>query len=199
MPYISAPYRTHSLVNNIRSSILQVPIAETGGRQIDLAPWPESIDKNGIVKFRDNGRPEAKKMRSKACKPDVLIFATGYKQEFCFLDKSYATPDEANIRNIWKSGDETVGFIGFVRPSFGKSSVRSSFPNDSHSTKNLDLANSFLKEPSHHSLSFKHNFGFWPCWAVSPTVLRMRKSIASEFHLAVGFNTASTTNLMRTN
>jgi dimethylaniline monooxygenase (N-oxide forming) len=121
MPYISAPYRTRSLLNDIRSSILQVPIADVGERQIDLAPWPESIDEKGVVKFRDNGRPEAKKMCGKVCKPDVLIFATGYKQEFPFLDESYVTPSEANIRNIWKIGDQTVGFIGFVRPSFGES------------------------------------------------------------------------------
>jgi dimethylaniline monooxygenase (N-oxide forming) len=120
MPYISAPYRQKSLLNDIRSGILQVPIADTGGRQIDLAPWPEYIEK-GIVKFKDNERPEAEVMRNKVVKPDILIFATGYKQEFPFLDSSYITPGETNIRNIWKSGDESVGFIGFVRPSFGTS------------------------------------------------------------------------------
>jgi dimethylaniline monooxygenase (N-oxide forming) len=125
MPYISAPYREKSLLNNIRSSILQVPIADTGGRQIDLAPWPQYINEKGIVQFKDNGRPVAEVMRNKVVKPDVLIFATGYKQEFPFLDSSYITPGEANIRNIWKSGDESVGFIGFVRPSFGTSTFSS--------------------------------------------------------------------------
>ena len=95
MPYISAPYRTRSLLNDIRSSVLQVPVADTGERQIDLALWLESVDEKGVVKFRDNGRPEAKKIRSKVCKPDALIFATGYKQEFPFLDESYVTPSKA--------------------------------------------------------------------------------------------------------
>lgn len=58
-------------------------------------------------------------MRDNVSKPDMLIFATGYRQEFPFLDDTYITPGEANIRNIWKSGDESLGFIGFVRPSFG--------------------------------------------------------------------------------
>jgi dimethylaniline monooxygenase (N-oxide forming) len=121
MPYISAPYRIQSQVNNVRASILQVPIADTADRHIDLAPWPESIDENRIVKFLDNGLPETERMRCKVCKPGVLIFASGYRQEFPFSDDSYINPGEANIRNIWECGDETVGFIGFVRPSFGVS------------------------------------------------------------------------------
>jgi dimethylaniline monooxygenase (N-oxide forming) len=59
IPYISATYRTHSLLNDIRSSILQVLIVDTGDRQIDLAPWLEFVDEKGIVHFRENGGPEA--------------------------------------------------------------------------------------------------------------------------------------------
>jgi dimethylaniline monooxygenase (N-oxide forming) len=39
MPYISAPYREEgeaSIVHKIRSSLIQVPIADTHGRHIDL-------------------------------------------------------------------------------------------------------------------------------------------------------------------
>ncbi|OCL07498.1 hypothetical protein AOQ84DRAFT_398435 [Glonium stellatum] len=97
MPYISAPYRLSSLLERIRSNILQVPLTDTKGRQIDLAPWPECIDKNGVVHFQDTGRPEAQRMRTVRCKPDI----------------------DVDIRRIWKNGDETVAFIGFVRPSFG--------------------------------------------------------------------------------
>jgi hypothetical protein len=63
--------------------------------------------------------PRHREMREKVVKPDLLIFATGYKQEFSFSDSNYPTPAQADIRSIWKSGDESVGFIGFVRPSFG--------------------------------------------------------------------------------
>jgi dimethylaniline monooxygenase (N-oxide forming) len=123
MPYISAPYREQSLINDIRSSILQVPIADTGGRQIYLAPWPEVINEKGIVHFKDNGRPEAGRMRRRVVRPDVIVFATGYKQEFPFLDSSYITPAAADIRNIWKRGHESVGFTGFFRLSFGIASI----------------------------------------------------------------------------
>jgi dimethylaniline monooxygenase (N-oxide forming) len=122
MPYISAPYRrSNSLVQRIRSKIAQVPLPTTNGRVIDLAPWPEYIDKQGIIHFSENGRLEAERMRNIHRPVDILVFATGYTQEFPFLDgQSYPRPEDADIRRIWKDGDESVGFIGFVRPSFGE-------------------------------------------------------------------------------
>jgi dimethylaniline monooxygenase (N-oxide forming) len=119
MPYISAPYRSDNLVQKIRSSIIQIPIAETNGRQIDLAPWPSHIDHSGVVHFKNNHRPEYERMKDKKIKPDIVIFATGYRQEFPFLDSSYALPKDCNVREMWKLGDESVAYIGFVRPSFG--------------------------------------------------------------------------------
>lgn len=120
MPYISAQYRTSSLLNSLRSFIAQVPIHNTQGRKIDLAPWPKEVDENGRVKFEDNGRPEAQFMRGKNCRPDIVILATGYNQCFSFLDDIYPRAADANMRGIWKEGCETVSFIGFVRPSFGR-------------------------------------------------------------------------------
>ena len=42
-------------------------------------------------------------------------------QKFDFFDVSseYATAGEADIRDVYKKGDETVSFIGFVRPGVG--------------------------------------------------------------------------------
>lgn len=120
MPYISEQYRTSTLLNKIRSRIVQVPLVDTHGRKIDLAPRPKEIDEKGVVIFTENGRPEAEVMKEKVCKPDVLILATGYTQDFSFLDNTYPTPQDATVRNVWKENDETVGFVGFIRPSFGK-------------------------------------------------------------------------------
>jgi dimethylaniline monooxygenase (N-oxide forming) len=120
MPYISKQYRTNSFVNSLRSYIAQVPLANTHDRMIDLAPFPKEIDEKGVVRFVENGRAEAEVMRKKVCKPDVLVLATGYTQSFPFLDSTYPTPNQANMRTVWKEGDSTVGFIGFLRPSFGK-------------------------------------------------------------------------------
>jgi len=121
MPYISLQYRTNGLVNRIRSKIAQVPIINTHRCEIDLAPWPKYIDEKGVVHFINNGRPEAEVMKKKICRPDVLILATGYTQSFPFLDSTYPSFNDADIRNIWKEGDESIAFIGFIRPSFGRS------------------------------------------------------------------------------
>lgn len=119
IPYLNAQYRNPSLLNRIRALFINLPIKDTGDKVIDLAPWPDYIGSDGVVKFQESGRPEAEVMKSKICKPDILIFATGYKAAFPFLNSTYPTFHEADRRGIWKTGDESVGFIGFVRPAMG--------------------------------------------------------------------------------
>ncbi|KEF51282.1 uncharacterized protein A1O9_12632 [Exophiala aquamarina CBS 119918] len=75
-------------------------IPDTNGRTIDLAPWPDHIDKDGIIHFVDNGRPEAKRMSRIKRKVDMMIMATGYTQTFPFLDATYPRPEDADIRRI---------------------------------------------------------------------------------------------------
>jgi dimethylaniline monooxygenase (N-oxide forming) len=119
--YISAPYRPKvpSTIEKLRASLISVPYPNLKGRKIDVAPWPDYIDEKGIVHFHDNGRLEYHVMKHVSCKPDIVVYATGYTQVFSFLDKDYPTIFDADIRRIWKTGVEDVGFIGFVRPSFG--------------------------------------------------------------------------------
>lgn len=153
MPYISEPYKKQNeanIVQRVRSSLIQVPIAETHGRSIDLAPWPERFNHVGVVCFRNNGRPEYTRLRDEKIRPDMVIFATGYRQTFPFFNApvdvfsksdsgvsgvsdsenseamgvntgnmGYPTPSTVDTRAIWASGDPSVAFIGFVRPSFG--------------------------------------------------------------------------------
>lgn len=127
-PYVSAAYRpkTKSLLETVRSAIIAIPPVGTHGRQIDLAPWPERIDADGVVQFRNTGRVEYERMKDAAIKPDVVAFCTGYKQVFPFLDNAanksarpYHTASEANVRDIWHRDDPTVAFMGFIRPSLG--------------------------------------------------------------------------------
>ena len=119
--YISAPYRpkVKSTIEKLRAHMVSLPQPNTKGRQIDVAPWPDYIDADGFVHFQDNGRPEYQTMKHVACKPDIVVYATGYTQVFSFFDESYPTIFDADIRRIWKASVEDVGFIGFVRPSFG--------------------------------------------------------------------------------
>lgn len=129
-PYISLPYRPklpgYGLwIYSLRSALIQTPVPETNGRQVDLAPWPTGFDGRGVVQFTNNGRPEYDRMKGEEVKPDIVIFCTGYKQSFPFLTSggtisaTYPSPSSADVRGIWKRDDPTVGFIGFIRPSFG--------------------------------------------------------------------------------
>ena len=119
--YISAPYRpkVKSTIEKLRAHMVSLPQPDIKGRQIDIAPWPDYIDADGFVHFQDNGRLEYQVMKHVACKPDIVVYATGYTQVFSFLDESYPTIFDADIRRVWKANAEDVGFIGFVRPSFG--------------------------------------------------------------------------------
>jgi dimethylaniline monooxygenase (N-oxide forming) len=127
--YISEPYRPTNpgIVERIRRALVTVPVKEVpGGKYIDLAPWPSHIDDKGIMHFKENGRPEAERMKTLGpVKPDMVVYATGYRQEFAFFDEAnengenYPTCADADVRCIWRRNDPTVGFIGFVRPGYG--------------------------------------------------------------------------------
>ncbi|KAI1644669.1 FAD/NAD(P)-binding domain-containing protein [Daldinia loculata] len=127
LPYISAPYRPTNpgVIERIRRSILQAPVDKVeGDRIIELAPWPTHVDASGTIHFKNNGRPEYSRMQDIGpTKPDVLVFATGYRQEFPFFQtqgrESYPVPGSADVRSIWSRADPSVGFIGFVRPGYG--------------------------------------------------------------------------------
>ena len=106
--YISAPYRDLSTpIQRLRSAIIQAPLKDTAGRSIDLAPWPERIDEStGAVIFRTNNRIESARMRAgPPVIPDVLVFCTGYRQEFSFFDRradpAYPVAGDANVRDVW--------------------------------------------------------------------------------------------------
>ncbi|KAI1451860.1 FAD/NAD(P)-binding domain-containing protein [Annulohypoxylon moriforme] len=106
------------------TSEIQTPntLETTKGKQIDLASWPECIDENGVVNFKNNGRPEYARIRKEVIKPDIVVFCTGYTHEFPFLGKDRCNPryyQDKLVRDIWPRDDPSIGFIGFVRPNLG--------------------------------------------------------------------------------
>lgn len=127
MPYISEQWRSKSLWNRVRMWLINVELKPTGGKKIDLAPWPRFIDGDGIVHFRWTERLESQKLlmevlEGKRVRPDMVVFATGYKQTFPFLpqnDSRYPTLNEATTRGIYRDIDDGMAYIGFVRPGFG--------------------------------------------------------------------------------
>ena len=130
IPYLSAPYRG-GFWNKIRSFFINIPLLDTKGKVIELAPWPTRVmadNKTGveILEFPDDGSPESKRLRETNTKlgpvqPDVVIFATGYRREFPFLSGGgeYPTLKECLVRGIYQKIEDGFAYIGFVRPSLG--------------------------------------------------------------------------------
>ncbi|CZR49683.1 uncharacterized protein FPRO_14839 [Fusarium proliferatum ET1] len=126
-PYLSLPYRPKQpgpslWLYALRSALVQTPIPDTNGRQVDLAPLPKKIDEHGVVEFVDNGRPEYERIKLQTIQPDVIVLCTGYQQTFPFLDdklKVNTRHFSSLVRGIWRREQPTMGFIGFVRPSLG--------------------------------------------------------------------------------
>ncbi|KAI1767938.1 FAD/NAD(P)-binding domain-containing protein [Hypoxylon sp. FL1150] len=125
-PYINAawkPKKPQGILERIRRWIIRTPQAQVGeGQQVEIAPWPERIDENGIVRFRNNGRPEYLRIKDETIKPDVIVFCTGYNHEFPFFKGRKSNPryyEGKLIRDIWPRDDPSIAFIGFVRPNLG--------------------------------------------------------------------------------
>ncbi|KAK1828906.1 putative dimethylaniline monooxygenase [Podospora conica] len=128
MPYISAPYRSQAGIwNSIRSALINIPLPDTGGREIELAPWPRRVSKLGdrdVLEFRDNKSPESSRLKLKTAEagpvtPDVVIIATGYRREFPFLSDEYPRLPDCKVRGIYADIEDGLAYIGFVRPSIG--------------------------------------------------------------------------------
>ncbi|TFY82963.1 hypothetical protein EWM64_g1049 [Hericium alpestre] len=123
MPYINRPYRNRPAIMDRISRYIDPPedLPPVTDFTVDLAPFPSHFLPSGRAVFPMSKRKDAIRMMGRDVRPDTVIYATGYKQEFPFFDEAdgYPRPSEADIRNVAKTGGEDVGFIGFVRPGVG--------------------------------------------------------------------------------
>ncbi|OLN93288.1 Dimethylaniline monooxygenase [N-oxide-forming] 1 [Colletotrichum chlorophyti] len=119
LPYLNEGYRPQDIFSRIRNFVMNIELKDTKGRKIMTAPWPLEFGKKGNVIFPDSDKLEHKEALAKVTRPDLVVLATGYIRRFFFLDEDYPKPDELDVRGIWRRGDVTAGFIGFVRPGIG--------------------------------------------------------------------------------
>ncbi|KAJ7261292.1 FAD/NAD(P)-binding domain-containing protein [Mycena haematopus] len=123
MPYINRPYKSRSAILEYMSRYIDPPedMPPHTDFTVDLAPFPSHFLSNGRAVFPSSKRKDAIRMQKRDVRPDLVIYATGYQQEFSFLDKDggYPTPGDADVRNVVRTGDESIAFIGFVRPGVG--------------------------------------------------------------------------------
>lgn len=120
LPYLNEGRRSQGVFSRIRAFVMNIELKDTEGRKILTAPWPSAFSKDGTVIFPSSNMREHEEALAKAVRPDVVVLATGYVRRFCFLGEDYPKPDELDVRGIWRSGDVTAGFIGFVRPGIGQ-------------------------------------------------------------------------------
>lgn len=67
-----------------------------------------------------DGHKEATRMKGKTVKPDLVLFATGYKQLFDWLGEGYPKgPEHVDTLEMLDSSDASVAWIGHVRPGVG--------------------------------------------------------------------------------
>ncbi|KAJ8517426.1 hypothetical protein ONZ45_g5381 [Pleurotus djamor] len=123
MPYINRPYRNRPPLLDYVSRYIDPPedTPPQTSFAVELAPFPSHVLPSGRIVFPVSKRKDAMRIQSFDVRPDTVIFATGYRQEFPFFPpgSGYPTPDVADKRNIVRTGEDSVAFIGFVRPGVG--------------------------------------------------------------------------------
>ncbi|KAL2883320.1 hypothetical protein SGCOL_000999 [Colletotrichum sp. CLE4] len=91
----------------------------SGGTAAGPDQWVGEIkgDRNNVDSY--SKECEHAEALSQVVKPNLIIAATGYVRRFDFLEDDYPKPNELDVRGIWRRGEVTAGFIGFVRPGIG--------------------------------------------------------------------------------
>ncbi|GAA94091.1 uncharacterized protein L969DRAFT_86202 [Mixia osmundae IAM 14324] len=124
MPYLMRPFKPAKRRMDAIARYIDPPEAAQSDKIIDLAPWPDHIQEDGRVIFGNSrdGYPEAKRMKdpTRIVKPDLVIYATGYTQEWAWAG-DYARPQDTaiDVMDCFASSDPTCAFIGLVRPGVG--------------------------------------------------------------------------------
>jgi len=121
MPYINRKYKPSNRWMERVATYIDPDDPLHGTRAVDLAPPLATVLPSGQVLFQASNRKEAQDMKDRVVVPEVVIFATGYTQDFSWLDSGggYPNPADADIRGVCRSGDESVAFVGFQRPGIG--------------------------------------------------------------------------------
>lgn len=125
MPYINRPYKPkyRILANLLGTHYIDPKEDAESEKVIDLALFPSHVDDTGRVHFLPASaipqsagiiRKEEARMALKEVRPDLIVYCTGYKTEFPWLEASYIRSANVDTRSICDSSDVTVGFLGLV-------------------------------------------------------------------------------------
>ncbi|KAH7107363.1 FAD/NAD(P)-binding domain-containing protein [Auriculariales sp. MPI-PUGE-AT-0066] len=123
MPYINRPFRKRFWALDYMTRYIdpQEDSPPQTDFAVDLAPFPSHITADGRVHFPLSKRKDAVRIAGRDVRPDIVVYATGYTQKFGLFNPAdgYPAASDADMRNVVRSGDQSVAFIGFVRPGVG--------------------------------------------------------------------------------
>jgi dimethylaniline monooxygenase (N-oxide forming) len=120
IPYLNRPYQEKHPLDFLGNGYVDPPEDANSKRWVDTCSFPERIDETGRVVFEPRpDRKDYRRMQNIVVRPDCIVYCTGYKQDFTWLDASYPRASDAKIRNIVSTKDTSISFIGFVRPGVG--------------------------------------------------------------------------------
>jgi dimethylaniline monooxygenase (N-oxide forming) len=120
MPYLNRPYQEKHPLAFLGNGYVDPPEDAQSKRWVDTCTFPERIDETGRIIFeKRTDRKDWRRMKNTEVRPDCVVYCTGYKQAFNWLDPSYPTASDAIIRNIVAPSHPDIAFIGYVRPGVG--------------------------------------------------------------------------------
>ncbi|KAF2654931.1 FAD/NAD(P)-binding domain-containing protein [Lophiostoma macrostomum CBS 122681] len=120
MPYLNRPYQEKHPLAFLGNGYVDPPEDANSKRWVDTCSFPKRIDETGRIVFEQRpDRKDWRRMKNIEVRPDCVVYCTGYKQVFSWLDSSYPTASDATIRNIVSPSQPDIAFIGFVRPGVG--------------------------------------------------------------------------------
>ena len=127
MQFINTPHYDLSWIHKIFAHYIDPPVPKgVDDPTIHLVTFPKEFDSTGKAVFPPPPEHRSKETAWKEeCRPDLVVLATGYKQEWGWVGEGYATPDECDLRGVCSSKDLSVGYLGFLRPGVGTSSTSS--------------------------------------------------------------------------
>ncbi|KAL1413337.1 hypothetical protein Q8F55_001096 [Vanrija albida] len=122
MQFINRPFAHMSALHRAFFHYIDPPLPRgIDDPTIDIVPFPERFDPNdgsAVLPPPPAHRSKETAWKSK-CDPDLVVLATGYRQDFDWIGEGYPRPEKANLRGVCDTSDLSVAFLGFLRPGVG--------------------------------------------------------------------------------
>ncbi|TFK46241.1 hypothetical protein OE88DRAFT_1638641 [Heliocybe sulcata] len=122
MPYINRPYRHRPSFIDYLSRYIDTPevIPPQAHFAVELSSFPAHFAGTWLGRTPSCRRKDAPGIAQKEAKPDMVNYATGYKQEIGVLEKSeYETLEEVDASHVCWEWRSDMGFTVFVRSGIG--------------------------------------------------------------------------------